>query len=95
MAIEADNWKQAQKLVDDAAARFAQHEWAAAIIATMRRLIAERDKRLASKEASFSRRSMSSRLSMRDEPMFSAEEEPSVPVFLRRKSEQGKGRSRP
>ena len=53
VAIEADNWGQAQKLVDEAATRFAQHEWAAAIIATMRRLIGERDKRLAMKEAAF------------------------------------------
>ncbi len=91
-AIEVDNWEQAQQLVDEAAMRFAQHEWAAAIIATMRRLIAERDKRLASKEAWFSRRSMSSRLALRDEPMSSADEAPSVPAFLRRKPEQGKGK---
>jgi len=92
MAIEADNWGQAQKLVDDAAARFAQHEWAAAIIATMRRLIGVRDKRLAMKEAAFSSRSMNSRLSLRDEPTFGAAEAPSVPAFLRRKPEQGKGK---
>jgi hypothetical protein len=91
-AIEADNWGQAQKLVDEAAARFAQHEWAAAIIATMRRLIGVRDKRLAMKEAAFSSRSMNSRLSLRDEPTFGAAEAQSVPAFLRRKPEQGKGK---
>jgi Ca-activated chloride channel family protein len=92
VAIEADNWGQAQKLVDEAAARFAQHEWAAAIIATMRRLIGVRDKRLAMKEAAFSSRSMHSRLSLRDEPAFGAAEAQSVPAFLRRKPEQGKGK---
>ncbi len=92
VAIEADNWGQAQKLVDEAAARFAQHEWAAAIIATMRRLIGERDKRLAMKEAAFSSRSMRTRLSQRDETTFGAAEAQSVPAFLRRKPEQGKGK---
>ena len=92
-AVEADNWGQAQKLVDDAATRFAKNDWAAAIIATMRRLIGERDKRLALKEAAFSSRSMNSRLSLRDEPLSSSEDEaPSVPAFLRRKPEQGKGK---
>jgi len=67
-AIEADDWTRAQRRVDAAAMRFAQHDWAATIIATMRRLIGERDKRLASKEAAFARRTMSTRLSQRDEP---------------------------
>jgi hypothetical protein len=35
---------------------------------------------------------MNTRLSLRDEPMLSAEEAPSVPAFLRRKPEQGKGK---
>ena len=55
VAIEADNWERAKRLIDDAATRFGAHEWAAAILATMRRLVGERDKWLAMKEASFSR----------------------------------------
>ncbi len=57
----------------------------------MRRLIGERDKRLASKEAAFAWRSMNTRLSQRDEPMSAVDDSASVPAFLRRKSEQGKG----
>ncbi len=91
-AIEADDWKLAQRLVDEAATRFAAHDWAAAIIATMRRLIGERDKRLAMKEASFSSRSMSVRLARRDESASVREDLQNVPAFLRRKPEQGKGR---
>ena len=90
-AIVADDWERAQRLVDGAATRFAAHEWAAAILATMRRLIGERDKRLAAKEASFSRMSLNVRLSSRDELRFCAAGERSIPAFLRRKPEQGKG----
>jgi Ca-activated chloride channel family protein len=90
-AIEADDWKHAQRLVDAASVRFGQHPWAAAIIATMRRLVGERDKRLGGKEASFAIARMHRRLSARDEPAFSFDE-PGIPAFLRRKGEQGKGR---
>ena len=69
-AIDADNWERAQRLVDDAATRFAQHEWAAAILTTMKRLISKRDKRRAMKEAMFSRRSLNVRLWSRDELRF-------------------------
>jgi len=92
-AIEADDWERAQHLVDAAAARFAQHEWASAIIATMHRLIGERDRHLAAKEASFSMHSMRQRLVSPVEPEFSIGEQDAIPVFLRRKAEQGKGRS--
>jgi len=92
--IDADNWAEAERLTNDAVGRFAGNEWAAAILATMRRLIGERDKRLAMKEAAFSSRSMRTRLSLHDEPRFSMAGEPSIPAFLRRKPEQGKGKPR-
>jgi Ca-activated chloride channel family protein len=91
-AIEAGDWKRAQELVDSAATRYAQHAWAAAILTTMQRLIGERDKRLAAKEASFSVRRMRNRLASPNEPSFCVAEETRIPSFLRRKSEQGKGR---
>ena len=43
----------------------------------------------ASKEAAFASRSMNSWLSLRDEPTCGAQEAPSVPAFLRRKSGRG------
>jgi hypothetical protein len=92
-AIEADDWKKAQRLVAAAASRFAQHPWAAAIIATMQRLISARDRRLATKEASFSAHRMQNRLaSPHEPPSFCVAEEADLPVFLQRKGEQGKGR---
>ena len=91
-AIAADDWQRANSLVDLAATQFAKHEWAAAVIATMRRLIGERDKRMSMKEASYSRKVMSSRLAARREPLQSVEDASSVPAFLVRKSVQGKGR---
>ena len=91
-AIEADDWRRAKQLVDAAAARFAQHPWAAAILATMHRLIDERDKRLAAKEAAFTMRRMRSRLASVNEPKFCAADQLQLPAYLRRKVEQGKGR---
>jgi Ca-activated chloride channel family protein len=90
-AIDAGDWRRAQDLVEGAIRRFAQHEWAAAILATMKRLIADRDQ-LVAKELAFAARSMRSRLAALDEAGFAVAEEASVPAFLRRKSEQGKGR---
>ena len=39
-AIAVVNWERARRLVEDAQARFAAHEWASAILATMRTLVA-------------------------------------------------------
>ena len=47
------------------------------------------------KESRFSAQRMSSRLSMRDEILYSRDETGSeMPAFLRKKAEEGKGRSR-
>ena len=91
-AIEADDWTRTKQLVDAAAARFAHHPWAAAILASMHRLIDERDKRLAAKEAAFTTRTMRSRIASVNEPRFCAAEQMKIPAYLRRKAEQGKGR---
>ncbi len=91
-AIEADNWERARRLADDAATRFGRHPWAAAIVATMRRLVAERDKRLALKEAAYNSRGLSMRLTVKDELADLSVDESVAPLYLRRKGEQGKGR---
>jgi Ca-activated chloride channel homolog len=93
-AVAADDWPLARYLVDAASTRFAGHAWAAAILATMRRLVGARDKRLAGKEAMFARRAMSVRLSAREESQFLPADELDLPAFLRRKGEQGKGQPR-
>lgn len=94
-AIAADNWERAQRLVDDAATRFAHHPWAAAVLATMRRLVGERNKRLAMKESAYGNLNFSRRLAAKDEAMFSMGDDDDMPLYLRRKSEQGKGRRDP
>ncbi len=91
MAIEARDWTLAQRLVETAQGRFAGHEWAAAILSTMQRLIAQRDEQLATKEARYASRSMHGRLASLNEASFVDFDEASVPAFLRRKTEQGKG----
>jgi Ca-activated chloride channel family protein len=90
-AIEAHDWTLAQRLVETAQSRFAGHEWAAAILSTMQRLIAQRDEQLASKEARYARHSIHGRLASLNEASFSDIDEALVPAFLRRKTEQGKG----
>ena len=92
VAIEADNWELATQLAEKAQQQFAQHEWAAAIIATMRRLIGQRDKRFSAKEALYAQRSLNVRLSSVDEQSLGDESLNSVPKFLRRRPEQGKDR---
>ena len=91
VAIVADNWPLAEQLLEAAQGRFAQHEWAAAILATMKRLVGERNARLASKEVVYARRSMSGRLASTEEANSIDYDALSVPAFLRRKAEQGKG----
>lgn len=90
-AIAADNWLLADQLVETAQGRFAQHEWATAILATMKRLVGERNKRVAGKEAGYARRSIHGRLASLNEASSSEFDSMSVPAFLRRKPEQGKG----
>ncbi len=91
VAIAADNWLLAQQLVEAAQGRFAQHEWAAAILGTMRRLVGERNARRASKEAVYASHSMRNRLASFDEASSIDFDALSIPAFLRRKPEQGKG----
>lgn len=93
VAIDADDWSRAEQLANAAQQRFARHEWAAAILATMQRLIGARDKRLSAKEAMYASRSLNVRLSSAHEENLGIEAAMSLPRFLRRKPEQGKGES--
>jgi hypothetical protein len=90
-AIAADNWSLAEQLLETAQGRFAQHEWASAILATMKRLIDDRNARGAGKEAVYAHRSIHGRLASLNEASSIEFDAASVPAFLRRKPEQGKG----
>jgi hypothetical protein len=58
----------------------------------MARLVARRDEAMSKKEARYASRVLNMRLSAAcDDPMLGAESADSVPSFLRRRGEQGKG----
>jgi Ca-activated chloride channel family protein len=85
----------ARALVKVLEKRFGQHPWLQAKLARLREL-ADRDPEMMSKEVFFNSAKMSRRLVARQEVAFSVDETESVmPAFLRKKSEEGKGRRRP
>ena len=91
-AIAVDNWERARRLVADAQARFAAHEWASAILATMRKLVADRDAQRSMKEARYSSSRMANRLVVAGESDRAMAQENELPLYLQRKGAQGKGR---
>jgi hypothetical protein len=90
--VNAGNVTAARALVKDLEKRFGQHPWLHAKLTRLREL-ADRDPELMTKEARFSSRKMSKRLVSNFEVAFSMDETNSeMPAFLRKKSEEGKGR---
>lgn len=93
--VNAGNVTAARALVKDLEKRFGQHPWLQAKLTRLREL-ADRDPEMMSKEARFSSRKMSKRLVSNSEVAFSMDETNSeMPAFLRKKSEEGKGRKGP
>jgi hypothetical protein len=89
-----DDWPAAESMLAAAEQRFGGNPWTRGILAAMRRLIARRDGGMAAKEAAYASRSLRRRLASRDEGSFHAVREEDIPMYLRRKTEQGKGRRR-
>jgi Ca-activated chloride channel family protein len=93
--VNAGNVTAARTLVKDLEKRFGQHPWLQAKLSRLREL-ADRDPEMMSKEARFSSRKMSKRLVANMEVAFSGDEtNMEIPAFLRKKSEEGKGRNGP
>jgi Ca-activated chloride channel family protein len=93
--VNAGNVTAARALVKELEKRFGQHPWLQAKLTRLRAL-AERDPEMMSKEARFSSRKMSKRLVSNFEVAFSGDEtNMEMPAFLRKKSEEGKGRTGP
>lgn len=93
--VNAGDMVAARALVNDLESRFGQHPWLQAKLGRLREL-AERDPEMMSKEVVFSSRKMSRRLVARNEIRFSVDETSfDMPAFLRKKSEEGKGRTGP
>ncbi|OQW85993.1 MAG: hypothetical protein BWK72_19525 [Rhodoferax ferrireducens] len=85
----------ARVLIKELEKRFGQHPWLQAKLARLREL-ADRDPEMMRKEARFSSRKMSKRLVANVEVAYSIDETNlAMPAFLRKKAEEGKGRSGP
>lgn len=93
--VNAGNVIAARALVEDLERRFGTHTWLQAKLTRLREL-ADRDPAMMSKEVRFNSRKMSKRLVANSEAAFSGDETNSaIPAFLRKKSEEGKGRQSP
>ena len=93
--VNAGNVTAARDLVKDLEKRFGKHPWLQAKLTRLREL-SERDPEMMSKEARFSSRKMSKRLVAFDDMPFDGDEtNAAMPAFLRKKSEEGKGRTGP
>lgn len=93
--VNAGDVVAARALVSDLERRFGQHPWLKAKLGRLREL-ADRDPDMMSKEVRFNSRKMSRRLVAREESVFSMDETSfEMPAFLRKKSEEGKGRKGP
>jgi Ca-activated chloride channel family protein len=91
--VNAGDVKAARALVNDLDKRFGQHPWLQAKLNRLREL-ADRDPEMMSKEARFSSRKMSKRLVSNFESAYAMDETDSaLPAYLRKKAEEGKGRS--
>jgi len=90
--VQNGDVRAARKLLKDLEARFAQHPWLQDKLQRLREL-AERDPEMMGKELQFSAMRMSSRLAAKSEARYSADEtDQAMPAFLRKKSQEGKGR---
>jgi Ca-activated chloride channel family protein len=83
----------ARKMLAQMEKRFARHPWLKDKLQRLRQL-AERDPEMMGKEMRFSAMRLSSRLSAVSEGRYSADEtESAIPAFLRKKGQEGRGRS--
>ena len=93
--VNAGDVAAARALVKDLEKRFGHHPWLQAKLTRLHEL-AERDPEMMSKEVRFNSRKMSKRLVANCEVAFSVDETNlEMPAFLRKKSEEGKGRKVP
>ena len=77
-------------MIAEARARFADHPWVIEVLANMAELAKSMDTARFRKEAMYSSRKMSGRLSSKHEALDSVVAEAAAPSFLRRKTAQGK-----
>ena len=89
-AAENGDWPAIEQIIAEARARFADHPWVIEVLANMAELAKSMDTARFRKEAMYSSRKMSGRLSSKHEALDSVVSEAAAPSFLRRKTAQGK-----
>ena len=90
-AAEHGDWSTVERLITEARQRFADQPWVIEVLESMAELARSMDTARFRKEALYSSRKMSSRISAKDEDIsMLLAEESAAPSFLRRKTAQGK-----
>ncbi|MBK9677144.1 MAG: hypothetical protein IPO82_18605 [Betaproteobacteria bacterium] len=89
-AAEHGDWKTIERILADAKVRFADHPWVIDVLEHMAELAKAKDAARFRKEATYSGRRMSTRLSSKLENLGSVADEAAAPSFVRRKTAQGK-----
>lgn len=90
-AAEHGDWNTVERLLTEARQRFAEQPWVIEVLESMAELARSMDTARFRKEALYSSRKMSSRISAKDEDIsMLVAEESAAPSFLRRKTAQGK-----
>ena len=89
-AAEHGDWATIQKMVAEGRQRFADNPWVLEVLEGMAEIAKEMDSARFRKEAMYSSRKMSSRVSAKEELLMSMAAESAAPSFLRRKKSQGK-----
>lgn len=89
-AAEHGDWETIQKMIAEGRQRFADHPWVMEVLEGMAEIAKEMDSARFRKEAMYSSRKMSSRVSAKEELLMSMAAESAAPSFLRRKKSQGK-----
>ena len=89
-AAEHGDWATIQKMIAEGQQRFADNPWVLEVLEGMAEIAKDMDSARFRKEAMYSSRKMSSRISAKDELLMSMAAEAAAPSFLRRKKSQGK-----
>ncbi len=89
-AAEHGDWATIQTMIAEGRQRFADNPWVLEVLEGMAEIAKEMDSARFRKEAMYSSRKMSSRVSAKEELLMSMAAESAAPSFLRRKKSQGK-----
>lgn len=89
-AAEHGDWATIQRMIAEGRQRFADNPWVLEVLEGMAEIAKEMDSARFRKEAMYSSRKMSSRVSAKEELLMSMAAESAAPSFLRRKKSQGK-----